>query len=454
MNNLSEGPAHIHTISELTKKIKSLLEQSFPFIWLTGEISNFRIPSSLHYYFTLKDDQSQIQAVMFRGQNKHLKFVPENGMAVTGLGRISLYEPRGSYQIILEYLEPKGVGALQVAFEQLKNRLSQEGLFDQEFKKSLPYLPTVIGLATSPTGAVIHDMLNIIKRRFPGQSIDIIPIKVQGENAAHEIVSAIELFNRLERASVIILARGGGSIEDLQAFNDESVARAIFGSAIPIVSAIGHETDFTISDFVADIRAPTPSAAAELVVPVAEDLNHLLYKNKVIITEIFNNYIRERRLGLEHFAKRLIDPRKKMIDHRIKLDDYSERLFRAFTILIKHHRELLTRNSDKLIHNSPARYVEKLQQKLEYEFNLLSNLYIAILSEERNRLRERTSRLNGLNPTAVLSRGYSIARQLPELTIVKDSTTVPIGQKMEVILAKGTLFCDVKERFKNGKKIV
>ena len=454
MNNLSEGPAHIHTISELTKKIKSLLEQSFPFIWLTGEISNFRIPSSLHYYFTLKDDQSQIQAVMFRGQNKHLKFVPENGMAVTGLGRISLYEPRGSYQIILEYLEPKGVGALQVAFEQLKNRLSQEGLFDQEFKKSLPYLPTVIGLATSPTGAVIHDMLNIIKRRFPGQSIDIIPIKVQGENAAHEIVSAIELFNRLERANVIILARGGGSIEDLQAFNDESVARAIFGSAIPIVSAIGHETDFTISDFVADIRAPTPSAAAELVVPVAEDLNHLLYKNKVIITEIFNNYIRERRLGLEHFAKRLIDPRKKMIDHRIKLDDYSERLFRAFTILIKHHRELLTRNSDKLIHNSPARYVEKLQQKLEYEFNLLSNFYIAILSEERNRLRERTSRLNGLNPTAVLSRGYSIARQLPELTIVKDSTTVPIGQKMEVILAKGTLFCDVKERFKNGKKIV
>ena len=375
-------------------------------------------------------------------------------MAVTGLGRISLYEPRGSYQIILEYLEPKGVGALQVAFEQLKNRLSQEGLFDQEFKKSLPYLPAVIGLATSLTGAVIHDMLTIIKRRFPGQSIDIIPIKVQGESAAHEIVSAIELFNRLDTSSVIILARGGGSIEDLQAFNDESVARAIFGSDIPIVSAIGHETDFTISDFVADVRAPTPSAAAELVVPVSEDLNHILIKNKIIIKEIINKYIKERRLGLESCAKRLIDPRKKMIDHRIKLDEYSERLFRAFTILIKHHRERLTRNTDKLIYNSPARYAEKLQQKLEHEFNLLSNIYLATLSEKRNRLRESSARLEGLNPTAVLSRGYSIAREIPELTIVKDSTTVSIGKKLEVILAKGTLFCDVKERFKNGKKIV
>ena len=412
------------------------------------------MPSSLHYYFTLKDDRSQIQAVMFRGQNQHLKFVPENGMAVTGLGRISLYEPRGSYQIILEYLEPKGVGALQVAFEQLKNRLSQEGLFDQEYKKPLPYLPAVIGLATSPTGAVIHDMLHIIQRRFPGQSIDIIPIKVQGESATQEIVAAIELFNQLERANVIILARGGGSIEDLHAFNDESVARAIFGSDIPIVSAIGHETDFTISDFVADVRAPTPSAAAELVVPVSEELNHLLYKNKVIITEIFNHYIRERRLRLGNFAKRLIDPRKKMTDQRIKLDDYSERLFRAFTALIRRHRELLYRISDKLNYNSPARYVDKLQQKLEHEINLLSNLYLAILSKEKNRLRESTARLNGLNPIAVLSRGYSIVREIPELTIVKDSTTVSIGQKLEVFLAKGTLFCDVKERFKNGKKIV
>jgi exodeoxyribonuclease VII large subunit len=454
MNNFSQGPAHIHTVSELTKKIKSLLEQNFPFIWLTGEISNFRMPSSLHYYFTLKDDKSQIQAVMFRGQNQHLKFAPENGMAVTGLGRISLYEPRGSYQVILEYLEPKGVGALQAAFEQLKKRLSQEGLFDQEFKKPLPYLPEVIGLATSPTGAVIHDMLQIIQRRFPGQSIDILPVKVQGEGAAHEVASAIELFKKANRVSVIILARGGGSIEDLQAFNDESVARAIFRSDIPIISAIGHETDFTISDFVADIRAPTPSAAAELVVPVFNELNHLLNKNKGIIIDLFNHYIREKRLGLENFAKRLIDPRKKIIDHQLKIDDYSERLFRAYTSLINRHRDLLSRRIDKLIYNSPARYVEKLQQKLEHELNLLSNTYLAVLSEERNRLREMTARLNGLNPTAVLSRGYSIARDISELTIVKDSTTVSIGQKLEVILAKGTLLCDVKERFKNGKKIV
>lgn len=453
MTTLTQGPASIYTVTELTRKIKAILEQNFPFIWLTGEISNFRIPSSRHYYFTLKDENSQIQAVMFRGQNQNLKFVPEDGLSVTGLGRISLYEPRGTYQVILEYLEPKGVGALQMAFEQLKKQLSNEGLFDLDFKKTLPYLPDAIGLITSPTGAVIHDMLHIIERRFAGRSIDIIPAKVQGDGAAADVVSAIELCNRLERVDVIIIARGGGSLEDLQAFNDESVARAIFASDIPIISAIGHETDFTISDFVADVRAPTPSAAAELVVPVSEDLRNNLYKNWIVIVNILKRNIREYRLAIHNYAERLVDPRKRIADHRLKLDDYGDRLYRAQTILLREHHDILRWQYDKLIYNSPGSYVDRLKERLERSADRLHHMYRTSITEERNRLRECIARLNGLNPTAILSRGYSIARELPELKIVRDSTTVSVGQTLEVVLAKGSISCDVKERFKNGKKI-
>ena len=317
----------IYTVSELNANIKALLEEQFPFVWICGEISNFRRPVSGHAYFTLKDDSSQMNAVMFRGQQKQLKFEPDAGMSVIGMGRISVYEPRGAYQIILEYMEPSGVGALQIAFEKLKTRLAQEGYFDESHKKPLPFLPQKIAIITSPTGAVVHDILKIINRRFPNVAIDIIPVKVQGEGAEDEIVTGLNLANARGDANVLIVARGGGSLEDLQAFNSERVATAIFNSQIPVVSAIGHETDFTIADFVADLRAPTPSAAAELVVPEKIALSRRCIEYSSVLKSNINNYIKNIRHKLDVIVNRLIDPRKSIQDLRLRIDDVTARLY-------------------------------------------------------------------------------------------------------------------------------
>ena len=263
---------HIYTVSELTRHIKVILEDNFPLIWVEGEVSNFTKHSSGHMYFSLKDKSSVINCVMFKRSNYNLKFEVEGGMQVVAFGRISLYDKRGQYQLYVENIEPKGIGALQLAFEQLKKKLDREGLFDVAIKKPIPYLPSKIGVVTSPTGAAIKDILNVTKRRF--QSIDLVinPVRVQGKDAAPEIREAIEDFNKFKKVDVIIVTRGGGSLEDLWAFNEEIVARAIHQSKIPIISAVGHEIDWTIADFVSDFRAPTPSAAAELVIPRKEDL--------------------------------------------------------------------------------------------------------------------------------------------------------------------------------------
>jgi exodeoxyribonuclease VII large subunit len=446
--------AHIYTVSELNRRIKAILEQNFPFIWITGEISNFRMPSSGHFYLTLKDETSQIQTVMFRGQNQHLKFVPEDGMSVTGLGRISVFEPRGSYQVILEYLEPKGVGALQVAFEQLKKKLDGEGLFDDQYKKPLPFLPEKIGLITSPTGAVVHDILHIVRRRFPGIPLDIVPVRVQGDGAVADMVAAIELLNRLRSVDVVILARGGGSLEDLQAFNSEAVARAIFASEIPIISAVGHETDYTISDFTADLRAPTPSAAAELVVPIKGELYRKINELKYLMIINIQRYIKNYRTQVGTLRGRLVDPKKKLIDHRLKLDEDAGRLIRAMLNQIQLRRERLAWRLDKLSYNNPGFYVAKLKEKLDRMSALLQQSVRSCVSERQARLREVNAKLDSLNPTAILARGFSITRTLPGKTIVRDSASVPLGQALEIVLAEGSLTCDVKEKFKNGQKIV
>ena len=291
MTDPTDATRRILTVSELTGQIKSLLENSFAFVWVCGEISNFRTPGSGHYYFTLKDASAQVAAVMFRNQNRQLKFLPADGMSIVGLGRISVYEPRGSYQIILEYVEPAGVGALQVAFERLKQRLAVAGYFDEHHKQRLPFLPHKISVITSPTGAVVHDIITVASRRFPNMPLQIVPVKVQGVGSEDEIASALELVNRRSDADVIILARGGGSLEDLQAFNSERVAMAIFTSRIPVVSAVGHETDVTIADFIADVRAPTPSAAAELVVPDKNELARRCIEIESKLHAIINNYL-------------------------------------------------------------------------------------------------------------------------------------------------------------------
>lgn len=391
---------HILSISELTQLIKFQLEQSFDYLWVEGEISNFRIPSSGHFYFTLKDEKSQIRAVMFRSQNRTLEFSPEDGLSVICRGRLNVYETRGEYQLILDYLEPKGLGALQLAFEQLKQRLAQEGLFDPDHKKPLPQLPRKIGIVTSPTGAAIRDILNIIERRFANVGILIYPVKVQGEGAAQEIATALQELNQMPEIDVVILARGGGSIEDLWPFNEEVVARAIYHSEIPVISAVGHEVDFTIADFVADLRAPTPSAAAELVVRNKDDL---IYNLNTVYVRLKNSIRKIYEFNQSRFAflqKRMPDPRKMIPGLRLTIDEYGERI--AFYV---------------------SNAVKIKKEKIE----------------------GMMGRLDALSPLNVLKRGYSITRTVPDLKVVRNAKQLASGDKINVRLFKGELMCRVEE---------
>ena len=440
----------IYTVSELNANIKTLLEERFPFIWICGEISNFRKPVSGHYYFTLKDDASQINAVMFRGQQRQLKFEPEDGLSITGMGRISVYEPRGTYQIILEYLEPKGIGALQIAFEKLKARLSAQGYFDDNRKKDLPFLPHKISIITSPTGAVIHDILKIISRRFANVYITIVPVKVQGEGAEEEIVAGLEILNSRCEVDVAILARGGGSLEDLQAFNSEKVANAIFSSKIPIISAIGHETDYTIADFVADFRAPTPSAAAHLVVPEKADLSRRCAELSLLLSSNFHRYIDKLRLKLEVVYQKLEDPGKKIQDLRLRIDDIAARLNRLISFTMKSKRERFLWWNERLTANNPLTQIKKINEKLKFfYFNIFNSLNL-LNERKRSKLRETTAKLQALSPIAILERGYSITRTIPEAIIIKEAKTVSLNQDLEVMLAKGILRCRVKGKSTNG----
>ena len=299
---------YILTVSELTRQIKGLLEERFSEVWVEGEISNLRNHPSGHLYFTLKDDFSQIRAVLFRMQARSVRFLLEDGLHVVCRGRVSLYEKRGDYQLILESIEPRGVGALQLAFLQLKERLEKEGLFRPEHKKSLPMLPQRVGVITSPTGAVIRDILHILNRRFGNLHILLYPVRVQGEGAWREVAEGIDYFNRQKNADVLIVGRGGGSMEDLWPFNEEGLARAIYRSKIPIISAVGHETDYTISDFVADLRAPTPSAAAELVVRDKREISNTLHVLGYRLENQMVQRLQERRTHLNHLEKVLGTP--------------------------------------------------------------------------------------------------------------------------------------------------
>ncbi len=441
---------NMYTISELNANIKSLLEETFPFVWIFGEISNFRIPASGHFYFTLKDEASQISSVMFRGQQRNLKFEPEDGLNVTGMGRISVYEPRGTYQVILEYLEPSGAGALQIAFEKLKKRLSAEGYFDVAHKTSLPFLPYKISIITSSSGAVVHDILQIINRRFPNLPIRIIPVKVQGAGAADQIVAALQLLNSTKDTDVAILARGGGSLEDLQAFNSEPVAKAIYASEIPIISAVGHETDYTISDFVADLRAPTPSAAAELVVPNKSELEQRCKDILVLLKIRITHYFKYLKNKLNEQSNRLLDPRRKLEDSYLKLDDLTARLNRVLFHRILRERKHHGFWDDRLHANSPLDLVENNNIKLQHNYNKLLKIYEIYNKLKKIKIHELSAKLQALSPIAILMRGYSITRTIPAKTVVKDPETVSLNQDLEIMVARGRLFCRVKGKSTNG----
>jgi exodeoxyribonuclease VII large subunit len=379
--------------------LKNLLESTFPDIWVEGEISNLSIPQSGHAYFTLKDDQSQIRAVLFRSSQRFLKFTLQHGIQIICRGRVSVYEPRGEYQLIVDYIEPKGVGALQLAFEQLKERLAKEGLFDLEHKKPLPVLPRRIGIITSPTGAAIRDILRVIKRRHPKIHILIYPVPVQGVEAAPAIVGALQYFNREQNADVLIAGRGGGSLEDLWAFNEESVARAIHESRIPVISAVGHETDYTIADFVADVRAPTPSAAAEIVVKSEESFQESILSLESRLMRSMKHMLSLMRSSVREYGRLLSDPRR-------RLEQYSQR-------------------ADDLVH----RMALELQHHLQ---------------RDRARLRAMTEGLDHLNPLGILSRGYSITRKHPGGMILKDAGDVKPGDIISTTLHKGAVWSRVE----------
>jgi exodeoxyribonuclease VII large subunit len=440
----------IYSISQLTARIKALLEDAFPLVWVTGEVSNFSVPVSGHFYFTLKDAHAQIRAVMFRGQNRNLKFTLEDGMRITGLGRISLYEPRGTYQIIFEYLEPQGVGALQVAFDQLKKRLDTEGLFDPARKRPLPFLPRKISLVTSSTGAAVHDMLSILSRRYPDLAVEIVPVRVQGDGAEHEMVAALALLNRRADAEVIIIGRGGGSLEDLWAFNTEVLARAIAASAIPVVSAVGHETDFTIADFVADLRAPTPSAAAELVVPLKADLKQRHAELSTALVNRFAQRVSSHRGFLTDLTRRLVHPAKRLQDLRLRIDDLTNRMIGSFHRDLTLRRERLEWRQARLQANSPLVQVQTLKDKLTQCTGNLAVFYHMYISRKRHILQQQSSRLFAMSPLAVLARGYSIARSLPERRLLRDFASVVPGSRIEVLLEKGSLTCRVEETSADG----
>ena len=446
----SDHTRPIFTVSELTHQIKTVLEQEFPLIWITGEISNLRIPSSGHYYFTLKDRNAQINTVIFKGQVSRLHFKINNGLAVTGLGRLAVYEPRGTYQLIFEHLEPKGMGALQLAFEQLKSRLAEEGLFDDIHKSTTPLLPQKIHVITSSTGAVVHDTIQIIQRRFANMPIVVIPTSVQGPKAEKEIIQAINLLNRQEDAELAILARGGGSLEDLAPFNSEGVARAIFASKIPIISAVGHETDFTIADFVADMRASTPSAAAELAVPEKDVLQQHCYELTARLVKEIRSTVSVGRDTLEGLIHRLRDPKNQIQELRLKLDDISFRLNRAFKYLFGKKRMVMTQMNVRLnripIYSSLNNHRNKLEQLI---YILLNSIRIQIKNcHLRNQVLFR--RLRALNPTSILNRGYSITRSLTDKRIIKDSKTITIDQQVEVQLSSGILRCRVEGKKNHG----
>jgi exodeoxyribonuclease VII large subunit len=436
---------YILTVSELTREIKDILEDKFPDVWVEGEISNLRIPPSGHTYFTLKDESSQIRAVLFKMQARTLRFAPEDGLHIVCRGRVSLYEKRGDYQLILESIEPKGIGALQLALLQLKEKLEKEGLFDPAHKKPIPMVPQKIGIVTSPTGAVIRDMLHVLKRRFENLHILLYPVRVQGEGASNEIAEAVSYFNQWTDVDVIILGRGGGSLEDLWAFNEEAVARAIYHSKIPIISAIGHETDYTISDFVADLRAPTPSAAAELAVRDKREIKNILRYLRGRLEDEVVQICQGHRTHLSHLVKIFREPEKKIEEYLLRMDDLVNRLRLLTSWFLGREREKQLHLSANLLLRNPMEKLKNLRLSISENRRQMAQSIRHAIEIHHQRVAGTLGKLDSLSPLSILQRGYSITRKLPSLQVLRDAALVKEGDRVEVKLFRGTLLCGVEK---------
>ncbi len=436
----------VYSVSELSQEILGLFEKHFADVWVSGEVSNCRAAPSGHYYFTLKDSSAQLRAVCFRSEARYLKFKPQDGLAVVARGRLSLYEARGEYQLVVEYLEPAGLGALQLAFEQVKAKLAAEGLFDASRKKPLPLLPRTIGVVTSPAGAVIRDILRVLKRRYRNMNVLLYPVRVQGEGAAAEIEQAIRYFNRTREADVLILARGGGSLEDLWCFNEESVARAIAASAIPVISGVGHETDFTIADLVADLRAPTPSAAAERVVRPKQDFEAELENRARHLTQLIRLRLSEARSRLTelklHRAFEALAAQVRQRSQRV--DDHLVALERGIRQRLGQARNEWMRLRGEVMRFDPRRLLELKRMQLADRHSRLQEQVSRFLAEQRNRLRHAQALLGERNPLAILQRGYSITRDA-EGRIIRDASQAAVGSEVSIRLARGELGAAVQK---------
>ncbi|HAG96764.1 MAG: exodeoxyribonuclease VII large subunit [Pseudomonadales bacterium] len=435
---------HVFSVSELNNSVKRLLEHQFPAIWLEAEISNLVQPRSGHLYLTLKDDQSQLRSAMFRGNNIRLPFQPKDGMQVLVRGRLSLFAPRGDYQLIIDHMEEAGLGALQRAFEQLKAKLGAEGLFEADRKQPVPTRPRRIGVVTSATGAAIHDILSVLKRRFPLTEVVLYPSLVQGREAVNALCQAIAAANRRNECDVLIVGRGGGSLEDLWCFNDEQVARAITASKLPVVSAVGHETDFTIADFVADVRAPTPSAAAELLSADGRELLDKLSGFQTWLTEHLRRRLMEQQQTLDWLSRQLKHPGKRLQEHSRRLEELEWRLRQSIQRTLQLQQNQLHSARIRLHNQSPGMQINTLAKDIAQLEARLKRGFSQHAGNRSTQLQHLAQRLNTVSPLATLSRGYSITKTR-ENTILRSSDQVQRGDTIRTQLHQGALICTVEQ---------
>ncbi|MBU4261264.1 MAG: exodeoxyribonuclease VII large subunit [Proteobacteria bacterium] len=444
--SLSPYAARVQTVTELTRSIRGLLETEFSFVTVSGEISNLKRPYSGHCYFTLKDREAQIKVVLFKGQQRYLDTPLQDGRQVICRGRISVYEPRGEYQIIADFVESYGTGALQIAFDNLKKKLADEGLFDSEQKKPLPFLPEKIFLVTSPRGAALFDFLRLARSRFPSVPIEISPVRVQGDGAAEEISRAIKTINSRATEGVIVLCRGGGSIEDLWAFNEEKTAWAIFESRLPVVSAVGHEVDFTIADFVADHRSPTPTAAARDVLPDRETLRQRLSAISGRLISCTTTQLEMLRRQVRYEQQRLGDPTAMLNHFRLVIDHSQLAMTGAMAAAIHHHQEKLNRLEGRLAMQNPARQLV-LRRRLVDELGEKIVVFTRMQMErKRQEFAKAAVLLDAVSPLAVLGRGYAIVSRDRDGRVIRSANQTGPGELLRIRLHEGSLISEVKER--------
>lgn len=478
----------IYVVSRLVREARIALEGSFQLIWVEGEISNLAMPGSGHIYFTLKDEAAQVRCAMFKTRNRNLRFTPKNGMQILLRVRVTLYEGRGEFQLIVEHMEEAGSGALQHAFEALKHRLGEEGLFDQAHKKSLPPLPMSIGIVSSPNGAAVHDILTVLKRRFPAAHVILYPVAVQGAGSAKQIASAVSLANMRQECEVLIVSRGGGSLEDLWSFNDEHVARAIFACEIPVISAVGHEVDFTIADFVADVRAPTPSVAAELAVPDAVQWLAKIQSHSRRLHLLMSHRLQNERRHLKYLQQRLPQPQVTINQQMQKIDHLQQQLKRHclnivndkrqrldyWSVRLKHPQEKIDRQYYKVatllgrlqriieqkLKREQAQYKD-LKQRLQLKVPLpmihhqqatvrqLQQQLVMImqkqLSQYKANLGQQMSTLAAVSPLKTLERGYSITTLVDSGRVLHRADEAKVSEHINVRLKQGQLVCEIKE---------